>query len=109
MAGARPVSKDLRKQLSQDPLGVLMFVLVALTIGGLGVLSILGERSVGTTRGSVTVVTEGAAAVWMGVSQIAFGLLVLTVLIPNRRARLVAALMAGVGVLGGIVMAVVNK
>ena len=62
--------------------------LFALVLIGLGALSIWDAHFVGVTRRSVTVVSEGVSAQWLGGLQISLGLLMLGVAMPNKRAAL---------------------
>lgn len=62
--------------------------LFALVLIGLGALAIWDAHFVGTTKRSVTVVTQGVSAQWMGGLQISLGLLMLGLAMPSKRAAL---------------------
>jgi uncharacterized membrane protein SpoIIM required for sporulation len=62
--------------------------LFAIVMVALGTLSIWDAHFIGVTKRSVTVVTEGVSAQWMGGLQISLGLLMLGVAMPNKRAAL---------------------
>ncbi len=101
----RPLRNSPEDLVRQMRIVKIIAALWAVVLGGMGVWSMLIEFHTGRTRYGVVVAQTGNAAVWMGLMQVALGVIMLAVFFSSKRERMIWAVGCMLTVLAAMTLA----